>query len=161
MAKFPKKSILENILPHLISRFPLVAFFFKLILLYYLETYQFFLFFFFRFSILCCSQIGDDPIGRFSQSWLQAKYGILYKFLSYLWLLCIEETCWFFLIFFLNYEYWKPQKAHDFSTFFFFFFFWLFIYRASQNKGWNFRLVLKSYCQLMPNLTWDDSQIFT
>jgi hypothetical protein len=47
-----KKSILENILPHLNSRFTLVAFFLTSFFSYYLETYQYF-YFFIRLSILC------------------------------------------------------------------------------------------------------------
>jgi hypothetical protein len=85
MAKFQKKINFGKYFAtfDLISRFPLVAFFFKLVLFYYLETYQCFIIIIIRLSILCCSQIGDDPIGRFSQSWQQANYDFFFHIYGY------------------------------------------------------------------------------
>ncbi len=116
-----KKSILEIILPHLISRFHLVAFFWTSSFLLFRDLPVFF-FLFFRLSILCCSQIGDDPIGRFSQNWRQAKYEIFFliNFLFLLMATMYRRDLVIFLEFFLNYEYWESQKVHDFSTFDFF-----------------------------------------
>jgi hypothetical protein len=80
-----KKSILENILPHLNSRFTLVAFFLTSSFLLFRDLPVFFLFLFVcQFCV--CSQIGDDPIGRFSQSWRQAKYEKIFNYLPFIFM---------------------------------------------------------------------------